>query len=465
MPGVAIGPNFGGWPGVVGVSGGRLSLNHINNANPLYIAHAAGSWLAPEETAESYARVTALGCRAIEQDVRALSDGALALMHDATVDRTTTGTGNVSALNTAGFLALAIDAETQNIPGWGDAVSPILFGSVLSAYKGRQIFVPEVKATAVKQTLVDALLAAGIRKDQALVQAATVSDLAPAITAGYQGCYVGTTTDTEIATVQGAGATWAAISDTASDAVISAWVAAGFKVLIYSVSRRKRRDQLLALGVVGLFADDPIYVSSNAAAGSSDTFSDGKWPLGMIPTRGNRLATSSGVISSGGIWGWPTANSTNADFVVQGWAAPRSSATWQLDFEMRINEVNGGDANRWGGLILPSNDFGDLSWGEGLSTDAGYRCLLSKAGTLQIARRDGASATQLQAKSVTAPDLGAWNKMRLNVTASSITWALLDSGGSVVDSCTTSDSTYPHASLVHLGRAGAGVEFRNVVFS
>ena len=452
-----------GFPTAALSQGVGVSLNRYSNANPLYIAHRGGSWLAPEETFEAYDRALSLGAVAMEQDVRALSDAALGLMHDSTVDRTTTSSGNVVSLNTAGFAALAIDAAAQNIPGYGDAVQPRLLPEVLSRYRGRTIFVPEAKVTGVKQTLVDALVAAGIPTDQALVQVGTAGDAAPAITAGYPVCYVGSTTDTEIATIQGAGITWAALSDTASDAVILAWVAAGFKILIYTPNRRFRRKQLLALGVVGFFADDPIYMAGNVPRSTLLDFADGKWPVGMIPTRDNRLVTSSGAIGSGE-WGWATANSTNADFVIPGDLCPLdlSSSSWTVEFEMKPTQYNGGDTSRWlGGAIADAALMEDMKWGEGLTTDKGYRFLLSGAGTLQLSRRDGASTTSLQSKSITAPTIDVYQPFRLASTPSAITFSLLNGDGSVNQFVTSSDTTY-RGGYIHLGRSGAGGMFRNI---
>src|SRR5688572_11693569 len=52
-----------------------------------------------------------MGCDGVETDLRATSDGVLVLMHDATVDRTTDGSGPVTALTWAE--ARALDASCK----------------------------------------------------------------------------------------------------------------------------------------------------------------------------------------------------------------------------------------------------------------------------------------------------------------------------------------------------------------
>lgn len=63
------------------------------------IAHRGGAGLRPEETLEAFANAEALGADMFELDVRATADGAIVLLHDATVDRTTDGQGAVAGIN------------------------------------------------------------------------------------------------------------------------------------------------------------------------------------------------------------------------------------------------------------------------------------------------------------------------------------------------------------------------------
>jgi glycerophosphoryl diester phosphodiesterase len=63
--------------------------------------HRGASAVAPENTYASFEAAIAAGGLYTETDVRASSDGALVLMHDSSLDRTTNGGGPVSAMTLA----------------------------------------------------------------------------------------------------------------------------------------------------------------------------------------------------------------------------------------------------------------------------------------------------------------------------------------------------------------------------
>jgi len=62
------------------------------------IAHRGGSGLRPENTLAAFSHAAELGVDVLEMDVRLTSDAAIVVVHDATFDRTTDGTGSVEAL-------------------------------------------------------------------------------------------------------------------------------------------------------------------------------------------------------------------------------------------------------------------------------------------------------------------------------------------------------------------------------
>jgi glycerophosphoryl diester phosphodiesterase len=65
------------------------------------IAHRGGTGLGPENTIETFRRSLAAGADTLDMDIRTTKDGRLVVIHDATVDRTTDGTGTVRELNLA----------------------------------------------------------------------------------------------------------------------------------------------------------------------------------------------------------------------------------------------------------------------------------------------------------------------------------------------------------------------------
>ena len=73
---------------------------------PRVLAHRGGGALAPENTLAAIRRGAALGFRGVEFDVRLAADGTLVLIHDASLERTTDGRGEVAALRYAELAAL-----------------------------------------------------------------------------------------------------------------------------------------------------------------------------------------------------------------------------------------------------------------------------------------------------------------------------------------------------------------------
>jgi glycerophosphoryl diester phosphodiesterase len=70
----------------------------IRDRRPLSVAHRGHSIAYPENTLEAYRKAIELGAEMIECDVNITSDGKLVMIHDATLDRTTNGTGRVSGM-------------------------------------------------------------------------------------------------------------------------------------------------------------------------------------------------------------------------------------------------------------------------------------------------------------------------------------------------------------------------------
>lgn len=65
------------------------------------IGHRGARFEAPENTLEGFRHALALGLTTIELDVHTTADGELVVIHDATVDRTTDGSGKVNQLTLA----------------------------------------------------------------------------------------------------------------------------------------------------------------------------------------------------------------------------------------------------------------------------------------------------------------------------------------------------------------------------
>lgn len=73
---------------------------------PLVIAHQGGEGLRPSNTMAAFEHAMSLGVDVLEMDIHSSADGVLVVIHDATVDRTTDGTGRVQDLTLAQLQAL-----------------------------------------------------------------------------------------------------------------------------------------------------------------------------------------------------------------------------------------------------------------------------------------------------------------------------------------------------------------------
>ncbi len=79
------------------------------------LAHQGGEWEAPSNTMYAFKRAIRLGADMLELDIHATADGRLAVIHDATVDRTTDGSGLVSETTWSDLKPL--DAAHNFVPG------------------------------------------------------------------------------------------------------------------------------------------------------------------------------------------------------------------------------------------------------------------------------------------------------------------------------------------------------------
>lgn len=123
---------------------------------------------APENSLAALENCVRLGVDMLEIDVRRSADGALVLIHDPTVDRTTDGTGRVADMTLAQLRALRL---RQNL---GGAEAPITderivtLDEMLMAARGRVLLNLDIK-DAVHTEAIEAVIRAGMA-DQVIVK-------------------------------------------------------------------------------------------------------------------------------------------------------------------------------------------------------------------------------------------------------------------------------------------------------
>lgn len=427
--------------GVV-LSRSKLSTLNPTVANPVIFAHRGGSNLHPENTLEAWSAAIEEGAVAIEFDVQLLADGSLGIMHDATIDRTTTGTGNVTDQTAASWQNLVTDigatlggaytSSTQKTPMFEDVVR--LFGN-------KVLLVPEAKNTGSGVGITAMLQKYNIHPDSALVQSFDFNELTSAVTAGYN--TIGLSDSAVPSDLVARGIGWVGVSTSASGAYISSMIAAGIKVAAYTPNWHYQRNTLAALGVIGYFSDDPIYLSKTGYLRTTDPYKAQTWYHGSMANP-NAGAWAS-PLGRGGFtateWG------TNVPIgqlgsVNCGWASPIKSdpnaRSYSITFTVRFQLSNNG-ATRWVGMFIGPDDtpYTDNS----TVTENGYHCLMRKNGQMQIFRRVAgvvsALATSTGAADVAIPDNGT-GQYKLTVTATTVKIERLDQPGSA----TATDNTF-----------------------
>ncbi len=124
--------------------------------SPLVFAHRGGPRHAPENTLSAFRTAIADGADGLEFDVQMSRDGALVVIHDETVDRTTNGTGAVRDLTLAELRSLDAGAG-ERIPTFEEVVQQAQASGVT--------ILPEAKSAhlypGVEGKMVAALQAAG----------------------------------------------------------------------------------------------------------------------------------------------------------------------------------------------------------------------------------------------------------------------------------------------------------------
>ena len=121
---------------------------------PVLAAHRGGAGLAPENTLAAFRRaIDDWDADMLETDVRLTADGEVVVLHDATVDRTTDGTGPIREM--AWERARELDAGFRfrnaegRFPYRGRGIRLVLFSELLDAFPGMRLMVePKVPEAA-----------------------------------------------------------------------------------------------------------------------------------------------------------------------------------------------------------------------------------------------------------------------------------------------------------------------------
>lgn len=358
---------------------------------PFYVSHRGGPARFPEHSMPGYRESAAAGFL-VEPDIAALADGTLVTHHDATVDRTTDGTGNVSSLTRAQWDALLVDPRQPNAVQARGAY----WDRLLDEFGGRAILVPEPKSgdAAALARLLDSITQRGLHRS-VVVQS---FDYAQCAAAAQRGIAAAPLTESVAAAQMVTDGMWGVfVTMTCPQSYIDAAKAVGLKVVAWTVNNRVDAAAQFAKGVDGIFTDDAWWVSGRAVPQNSDPYTSRTvWP-GAYTTDATRFG-----YGHPGEWGRLDPSSA-AGWCVQNWAGVRAPSTGQLRvrFNMRFGTQTAADNSRWASVYIGTLNDG-LAYVDGAAAgQVGYHFLLRRRGDLGIYKvADGAAATLLGASAV-----------------------------------------------------------------
>ncbi len=237
---------------------------------PCIIGHRGAALSAPENTLAGFCMAAALGIEWVEFDVRLSRDGRCILLHDDTLNRTTTGRGPVAALSYAEIRRLdagawfGSDFAGQRVPSLEetiDLLAELKLGAVveLKPSPGDEAATGRAAATVLEQRWPAALR-------QPVVSSFKPTELAAAreIAPQFERALLvgGVPRDWERLVLSLDCAMMHADQRKLDRGTVEKLRAAGLGVFAYTVNLPERARQLFGWGVDAIFSDCPERVAS-----------------------------------------------------------------------------------------------------------------------------------------------------------------------------------------------------------
>ena len=355
---------------------------------PYVISHRGAPPLFVEHSLYGYAQTVRLGSPFVEVDCFLLADGSLGVMHDDTLERTTTTAGETAAQTAASWRLLRFKTPRPGIDFDPEELGPPLLEDVLSLYGNRVILLVEAKNKGSGAAIVAALKRHGVGPDFVLVNSFSEEELEPARGAGYPAALsiFHEKNAPPIAEIAAKNYRFVILWHRGSDEFLSRVRMAGIQVLGYGVTRRYEADRLLRRGAVGFLSHQALYISG-AVRQPRDSFGQQRFFPGQLPIVGEDI----GRFTTGGRWGLAAASPRRHLGVLQGWCSPLGGARGYQEMSIRFNiEIrSSGPGNGSVGVVLSADDR-QLDDGTRLYSQLrGYRFLVDAQGLMRIERHDG----------------------------------------------------------------------------
>ncbi|MBB4126654.1 glycerophosphoryl diester phosphodiesterase [Xanthomonas translucens] len=146
-------------------AGGIFVVAHRGCHNPAPAHGFPGH--APENSLSGLERCVAMGVDMLETDIRRAADGTLVMFHDATVERTTDGSGKVAEMTWAQLSRLRLRDDEGGADAPLTDQHPVTLEQMLAAAKGRILLNLDVKAP-IYSEVADAVRRAGMERQVVL---------------------------------------------------------------------------------------------------------------------------------------------------------------------------------------------------------------------------------------------------------------------------------------------------------
>lgn len=439
------------------VSGDTPGLSML----PALSVHRGGWALWPEHTMMAFDRAYAAGARWFEADVRVTSDGAMVLQHDATLDRATTGTGNVSAATVAQFRALTVDHLSIYSPS-ADVAPAATFAELLDWVADKNVKVSvELKDDCSRQMLTE-LLRRNIQPGKIVPNAATLSWLEELNGAGYRGIFQSSAlTSANITSAAAAGcvAVFTSISVWAANpALVVEAHTAGLYTVAYTIQRRWEYAAMRAIGIDVVACDDPVYLlwGDTGERMSRAGFETNSWLPGMFSsTTTDHDLQRRGEFPGGGVF--RMANLGGASVTSLGQISTNTpAATYTIAGKFKFTAVDADDKT----IAVFFAGLDDAPFVPGAVNGArGYLAAVRRNGQVILTRRDGGTGGVL----LHFPGgvmLGLGVEYEFSIAVTPTTLAATFAGVTA----TFADATYRGGNIALL-RDACAVDWRDIVLS
>ena len=230
---------------------------------PLWIAHRGAGKLAPENTLAAFRVGAAHGYRAFECDVKLSADGVPFLLHDATLERTTSGLGTAGVRSWSELSRL--DAGGWHSRGFAGEPLPSLGGIARHCVRNGHALNIEIKPTpgdARRTGHIVALEAARLWAGQAvppLLSSFEAEALGAACLAAPdlpRALLLDTLRDGWFDQAQALGCEAVVTNHALMDAALVGRLhRAGLRALVYTVNEAAEAQRLMGLGIDGMITD------------------------------------------------------------------------------------------------------------------------------------------------------------------------------------------------------------------